>query len=198
MAFGGAYAIRPYTGTWKINTFSGNKVGAYRIRPPDVPFMERITWKCDAFSDCTIVITWKIDTFRAFTILWMAFGVAYSYCPDLLFLSWYKKRRQKKIKAPTGAEEIGRVRVGAGKRTVFLGNTVGAYCIRPTNVPSMERITWKKWCVLGLYDRYNLKNWRVSCICYPLDGVRWGVCNTPLLWYFKTHQIQMLLPEKRS
>ena len=30
------------------------------------------------------------------------------------------------------------------KRDTFPGNTVGAYCIRPTNVPSMERITQKR------------------------------------------------------
>ena len=70
----------------------------------------------------------------------MAFGGAYSYCLYLLFFHQGKKRRQKKIKASTEAEEIGRVRVGDRKRTVFLGNTVGAYCIRPTNVPFMERM----------------------------------------------------------
>ena len=63
------------------------------------------------------------------------------YAPTFFSCLDYKKRRQKKIKASTEAEEIGRVRVGDRKRTVFLGNTVGAYCIRPTNVPFMERMT---------------------------------------------------------
>ena len=43
----GAYAICPYIGSQKINAFSGNTVGVYCIRPPDVPFMERITLKID-------------------------------------------------------------------------------------------------------------------------------------------------------
>ena len=73
----------------------------------------------------------------------MAFGVAYSYCLYLLFFHQGKKRRQKKIKASTEAGEDGRVRVEDRKRTVFLGNTVGAYCIRPPDVPFMERITLK-------------------------------------------------------
>ena len=30
------------------------------------------------------------------------------------------------------------------KATYFSGNTVGAYCIRPTNVPFMERISLKR------------------------------------------------------
>ena len=47
----------------------------------------------------------------------MAFGVAYSYCLYLLFLSGYKKRRQKKIKASTEAGEVDRIRMGAEKWT---------------------------------------------------------------------------------
>ena len=77
MASGEAYAIRPYIGSKKINTFSGNTVGASCIRPTNVPSMERITWKNGAFWDYKIVITWKIDTFRAFAILGMASGGAY-------------------------------------------------------------------------------------------------------------------------
>ena len=73
----------------------------------------------------------------------MAFGGAYAIRPYLLFFHQGKKRRQKKIKASTEAGEVRRIRVGDRKRTVFLGNTVGAYRIRPTNVPFMERITLK-------------------------------------------------------
>ena len=83
----------------KRDTFSGNTVGAYCIRPTNVPSMERITL--------------KMDTFDAFAILGMAFGGAYAIRPY----------------------------IGSQKRDTFSGNTVGAYCIRPTNVPSMERIT---------------------------------------------------------
>ena len=43
MAFGKAYAIRPYMGSQKIDAFSGNKVGAYCIRSTNVPSMDLIT-----------------------------------------------------------------------------------------------------------------------------------------------------------
>ena len=121
MAFGKAYAIRPYMGSQKIDAFSGNTVGAYCIRPKNVPSMERITQKRDAFSDYTIVISWKIDAFCAFAILGMAFGGTYSSYLYLLFLSWYKKRRQKKIKASAEAGETVRVHNGNKKRDAFGG-----------------------------------------------------------------------------
>ena len=125
--------------------------------------------KRDAFSDCMIVISRKRITFCAFIIIKMVFGGTYSSCLYLLFLSWYKKRKQKKIKASAEAGEDGRIHDGNRKRTTFgafailgmmsgeayairpymkpqkinafSGNTVGAYYIRPTNVQSMERIT---------------------------------------------------------
>ena len=43
MTSGRVYAIRPYMKPKKINAFSGNTVGAYCIRPQNVPSMERIT-----------------------------------------------------------------------------------------------------------------------------------------------------------
>ena len=43
MPSGRAYAIRPYIGSQKINAFSGNTVGAYCIRPTNVPSMELTT-----------------------------------------------------------------------------------------------------------------------------------------------------------
>ena len=54
--------------------------------------------------------------------------------------------------------------------------------IRKMNRVSIIHRIWisKTWCVFGLLDHYNLKNWRVFRIRYPWDGVRWGVCNTPL------------------
>ena len=67
----------------------------------------------------------------------MIFGGTYSSCLYLLFLSWYKKRRQKKIKVSTEAGETGRVHDGNRKRDAFrvfaiLGMTSGrAYAIRP-------------------------------------------------------------------
>ena len=117
---------RVHDGNRKRDTFCGNTVGAYCIRPQNVPSMDLITWKRDAFlsfieyehqkrdafSDYMIVITWKIDAFCAFAILGMSFGRAYAIRPY----------------------------IGSQKIDTFSGNTVGAYCIRPTNVPSMERI----------------------------------------------------------
>ena len=47
MSSGGSYAIRSYIISQKRDTFSGNTVGAYCIRPTNVPSMERITLKID-------------------------------------------------------------------------------------------------------------------------------------------------------
>ena len=73
-------------------------------------FIEYEYQKRDAFSDCMIVITLKCDAFCAFAILGMASGEAYAIRPY----------------------------IGSKKINTFSGNTVGAYCIRPTNVPFME------------------------------------------------------------
>ena len=75
-------------------------------------FIEYEYQKRDAFSDCMIVITLKCDAFCAFAILGMASGEAYAIRPY----------------------------IGSKKINTFSGNTVGASCIRPTNVPFMERI----------------------------------------------------------
>ena len=75
--------------------------------------------------------------FCAFIIIKMVFGRAYSSCLYLLFLSWYKKRRQKKIKASTEAGETGRIHDGNKKRDAFSVFIIiklvfgGAYAIRP-------------------------------------------------------------------
>ena len=67
----------------------------------------------------------------------MVFGGTYSSCLYLLFLSWYKKRRQKKIKASAEAGETGRVHNGNRKRITFCAFAIlgmssgGAYAIRP-------------------------------------------------------------------
>ena len=105
MASGGAYAIRPYIGSQKIDAFSGNTVGAYCIRPKNVPFMERISQK-------------RI-TFCAFAILEMAFGGAYAIRP-------YPDGR--KIIAPQPCYLVGSIKraafgtcylVGSAKRAAF-------------------------------------------------------------------------------
>ena len=75
-------------------------------------FIEYEYQKRDAFSDCMIVITLKCDAFCAFAILGMASGEAYAIRPY----------------------------IGSKKINTFSGNTVGASCIRPKNVPFMERI----------------------------------------------------------
>ena len=49
----------------KIDAFSGNKVGAYCIRPTNVPFMERITLKMDAFGAFAIL---RDGVWRAYAI----------------------------------------------------------------------------------------------------------------------------------
>ena len=51
----------------------------------------------------------------------MIFGEAYSSCLYLLFLSWYKKRRQKKIKASAEAGEVNRIHDWSWKRITFSG-----------------------------------------------------------------------------
>ena len=67
----------------------------------------------------------------------MIFGGTYLSCLYLLFLSWYKKRRQKKIKASAEAGEVGRIHDENKKRDTLrafaiLGMTSGrAYAIRP-------------------------------------------------------------------
>ena len=155
MASGRAYAIRPYTGPRKINTFSRSiiypvnfpglgrgldfllpsflssrkekKVEAWGKSPRFLyhkinisgkwtafsSFIEYEYPKRDAFLDYTVVISEKIDAFYVFAILRMTSGGAYAIRPY----------------------------IGSQKRDTFSGNTVGAYCIRPQNVPSMERIT---------------------------------------------------------
>ena len=82
----------------------------------------------------------------------MVFGEAYSSCLYLLFLSWYKKRRQKKIKASAEAGEDGRVHNGYRKIDAFcafaiLGMASGrAYAIRP--YPDGRKIVVPQPCYL--------------------------------------------------
>ena len=82
----------------------------------------------------------------------MVFGGAYSSCLYLLFLSWYKKRRQKKIKASAEAGETGRVHNGNRKRDAFRAFAIlgmafgGAYAIRP--YPDGRKIITPKPCYL--------------------------------------------------
>ena len=90
MTSGGAYAIRPYTGTWKIDTFSGNKVGAYCIRPTNVPFMERITWKRDAFSSSLNMNTKNVIRFL---IIRSLYPENVSYFAHSSSLKWYSVGR---------------------------------------------------------------------------------------------------------
>ena len=82
----------------------------------------------------------------------MVFGGTYSSCLYLLFLSWYKKRRQKKIKASAEAGETGRVHDGNRKRTTFCAFAIlgmssgGAYAIRP--YPDGRKIVAPQPCYL--------------------------------------------------
>ena len=82
-------------------------------------------------------ITLKMDAFCVFIIIKLVFGGAYSSCLYLLFLSLYKKRRQKKIKASAEAVEVDRVHDENRKRDAFCAFAIlvmssgGAYAIRP-------------------------------------------------------------------
>ena len=71
----------------------------------------------------------------------MVFGGTYSSCLYLLFLSWYKKRRQKKIKASAEAEEDDRVHDENRKRDAFWDYLI---------VISQKRITFCAFAILGM------------------------------------------------
>ena len=45
------------------------------------------------------------------------------------------------------------------------------------------------WCVSRLLDRYISKTYHVLRIHHPRDGIRWGVCNTPLHWILKNQRV---------
>ena len=125
----GAYAIRPYCVTGKriaflrYNdliirkriTFLGylfhrwNVWRAYSIRP------YRVTGKRIAFLKYNDQIIRKRDSFFGYIDLGIWKSGALPPCPYLLFFPWWKKRRQKKIKASAEAGEVSRVRVGVGK-----------------------------------------------------------------------------------
>ena len=101
-------------GAWgQSPRFSDHKINIFRKRTAFPSFTEYEYPKRDAFWDYTVVISEKIDAFYVFAILRMTSGGAYA------------------IRPYTGSQKI----------NAFSGNMVGAYCIRPTNVPSMERIT---------------------------------------------------------
>ena len=51
---------------------------------------------------------------------------------------------------------------------------------KPLIFISQDQYIQKAYRVWGLLDPYTPKTYHVSCIHYPLDGVRCGVCNTPL------------------
>ena len=55
MENGSNLAVPPKIEPQNVLLLSTVRVGAYRIRPPDVPFMERITLKIDAFGTFAIL-----------------------------------------------------------------------------------------------------------------------------------------------
>ena len=97
----------------------------------------------------------------------MVFGGTYSFCLYLLFLSWYKKRRQKKIKASAEAEEVDRVHDWSWKRIDFLRSRVGVYCIRPTGQHPEDGEYAKHDTFLG----YSFHRWNV-CVAYAIRPYR--------------------------
>ena len=110
----------------KRTAFSCLHVGAYCIRPTNVPFMGR-----------TIRM---IDHRCAFLSPAGPFGGAYAIRP-------YPDGRKmitvgvcSAVLSEKRAALRGCYGVGGGKRGAFLCPCVGAYCIRPTNVPFMGRM----------------------------------------------------------
>ena len=89
-----------------------------------------------------------------------------------------QEKNQKKIKASAESGEVSRIHVGDRKRTVFSGNKVGAYRIRPPDVPFMERITLK----IDVFDAFAILGdgvWRAYAI-RPYHGT-WKMDRTWLL-----------------
>ena len=117
--------------TQKRIDFSGPRVGAYCIRPTKHHFNDGGCRKRDTFLGYKDLIIpkrstfwafifnglWKRDTFPIYINLGKWISGALPPFPYLLFLSWYKKRRQKKIKASAEAGEDDRVHEGSRKRT---------------------------------------------------------------------------------
>ena len=128
----GAYAIRPYCVTRKRIAF---------LRYKDLIIWKCITfwififdewWKRGSFSGYNNHIIRKRITFSGYIDLGIWKSGALPPFPYLLFFPWWKKRRQKKIKASAEAGEVDRVHDWSWKRIDFLRSNVGAYCIRPT------------------------------------------------------------------
>ena len=149
----GAYAIRPYRVTGKRIAFLRSHVGAYCIRPTErhsknsecakrvnfSGYNDRIIWKRVTFWIFIFDKWWKRGSFFGYIDLGIWKSGALPPCPYLLFLSWYKKGRQKKIKASAEAGEVDRVHDWSWKRITFWGHN--------------DRINWKRtfyglhrWC----------------------------------------------------
>ena len=73
----------------------------------------------------------------------------------------------------------------------------------PIFIPQDQYIR-KTWCVFWLLDPYIPKTYHVLHIRYPLDGIRWGVCNTslpcyPKMWsVFKINHVPGQFPRPRQ
>ena len=143
MSSGGAYAIRPYIGSQKINTFSGNTVGAYCIRPPDVPSMKRITLEMDAFC--------------VFAILGMAFGGAYAIRPYI---------DGRKIVAPQPCYLVGSEKRAAFRTCYLVGSVKRAAFGTCYLVGSAKRAAFGTCYLVGSEKRAAFRT------CYLVGGVK--------------------------
>ena len=103
----GAYAIRPYRVTRKRIAF---------LRYNDQIILKRITFWIFIFDEW-----WKRGSFSGYIDLGIWKSGALPPCPYLLFFPWWKKRRQKKIKASAEAGEVDRVHDWSWKRITFSG-----------------------------------------------------------------------------
>ena len=124
---------------WKRVSFSGYNDQIIRKRVTFWIFIFDEWWKRGSFFGYNDLIIRKRITFFGYIDLGIYKSVALPPCPYLLFLSWYKKRRQKKIKASAEAGEVDRIHDWSWERITFWGHN--------------DRINWKRtfyglhrWC----------------------------------------------------
>ena len=148
---------------WKRVSFSGYNDQIIRKRVTFWIFIFDEWWKRGSFFGYNDLIIRKRITFFGYIDLGIYKSVALPPCPYLLFLSWYKKRRQKKIKASAEAGEVDRIHDWSWKRTTFLGYN--------------DNVIWKRGTFWG-YNDLNVRE-RHKKTAPPLGrcrlryGIRW-------------------------
>ena len=155
MTSGGAYAIRPYVGPQKINAFS-----IFIMYPVNFPGLGRgLDFLLPSF------LVSRQGPYRGREVFLGTFLRSIMYPVnfpglgrglDFLLPSFLSSRKEKKVGAWGQSPRFSDPKINipgkrdafsdymiviSQKRDTFSGNTVGAYYIRPQNVPSMERVT---------------------------------------------------------